>query len=287
MLSKTSAKALKTCMPKRGVSLLMNQQFLTDDQKMIQEMAYNFADSKFKPFASEWDEKKHFPLDVYKEAAELGFAGIYCSEEYGGCGLSRLEASLIFEALSTGCIGSSAYISIHNMCAWMIDTYGTKTLKEKYLSRMTQFDISSSYCLTEPNSGSDAIAMKTSAKKQGDYFILNGSKQFISGAGKTDVYLIMCKTGEKEVSCFAVEKGMEGVSFGKNESKMGWNVQPTATVILEDVKVPAENMIGSQGEGFKIAMSGLDGGRLNIASCSLGGAAFAFDTAKDYLKERK
>lgn len=239
------------------------------------------------PNAAEWDEKKHFPKDVIKEAADMGFAGIYVREDVGGVGLGRLEASLIFEALSTGCVGTSAYISIHNMCAWMIDVYGNEEQRQKYLPQMTTFDLFSSYCLTEPNSGSDAIAMKSFAEDKGDHWLLNGSKAFISGAEDSDIYLVMCKTGEKEVSCLIVEKGMEGLKFGKNEHKMGWNVQPTKAVIFEDCKVPKENLLGSQGQGFKIAMSGLDGGRVNIASCSLGGAAFCLETATQYIKTRK
>lgn len=236
-------------------------------------MAYGFAKTEFEPYASEWDKTKHFPVDQYKKAADLGFGGIYVSEEYGGCGLGRLEASLIFEALSTGCVGSSAYISIHNMCAWMLDANGTKELKDKYLNSMTSFDVLSSYCLTEPDSGSDAQAMKTFAKDAGDHFVLNGSKAFISAAGTSDLYFVMCKTSEKDVTCLIVEKDMAGVSFGANEHKMGWNVQPTRVVSFDDVKVPKSNIVGQQGKGFKIALQGLDGGRLNIASCSLGGAA--------------
>lgn len=211
--------------------------------------------------------------------------GIYVSDKYGGSGLGRLEASLIFEGLATGCVGSSAYISIHNMNSWIIDTYGSEEQKAKWLPRMTSLEISSSYCLTEPNSGSDALAMRTTAKLEGDHYVLNGTKAFISG--NADIFLVMCRTGEKEISCIAVEKGAKGLSLGKNEHKMGWNVQPTQMVIFEDCKVPAENLIGKKGEGFKIAMSGLDGGRINIASCSLGGAAFCFDAATEYIKSRK
>ncbi|TNV78618.1 hypothetical protein FGO68_gene784 [Halteria grandinella] len=271
----------------RSVSLLINDQNLEEDQRLIQKTAYEFAEQELAPNAAEWDENKHFPLDVYKKAAELGFAGIYVSEKYGGCGLGRLEATLIFEGLSTGCVGSSAYISIHNMCAWMIDQFGNEEQKQRWLPEMCLFEKFSSYCLTEPDSGSDAQAMKTFAKEEGDYFVLNGSKAFISAAGASDYYLIMCKTGEKEVSCILVEKGTPGLSFGKNEFKMGWNVQPTRLVILEDCKVPKGNLIGSRGQGFKIALQGLDGGRLNIAACSLGGAARCLDTATDYIKGRK
>ena len=253
---------------------------------MIQQMAYDFSEKEFKPKAAEWDETKHFPVDVYKKAAELGFAGIYVSEDFGGVGLQRLEASLIFEALATGCVGSSAYLSIHNMCAWMIDTYGNKDQKEKYLPDMCEMEKISSYCLTEPNSGSDAVSMKTTAVDKGSHYVVNGSKAFISGAGAADIYIVMLKI-EGEVTCMLLEKGMEGLSFGKNEEKMGWNVQPTKLVIMEDCIVPKENIIGKIGQGFKIALSGLDGGRVNIASCSLGGAAFAMNEAQNYLKDRK
>lgn len=265
----------------------MNSQNLTEEQKMIQESAYNFSKTHLAPNAAEWDEKKHFPKDVIKEAADYGFAGIYVRDDIGGVGLGRLEASLIFEALATGCVGTSAYISIHNMVAWMIDNYGNEEQRKKFLPDMLTFDKFSSYCLTEPNSGSDAIAMKSFAEDKGDHFLLNGSKAFISGGGESDLYLVMCKTGEKEVSCLIVEKGTKGLGFGKNEIKMGWNVQPTRAVIFEDCKVPKENLLGNRGDGFKFAMSGLDGGRVNIASCSLGGAAFCLETATQYIKTRK
>lgn len=219
-----------------------------------------------------------FKFNVYN-------TGIYVNEKYGGSGLGRLEASLIFEGLATGCVGSSAYISIHNMCCWMIDTYGTEEQKIEWLPKLTTLEYNSSYCLTEPNSGSDALALKTTAKEEGDYYILNGTKAFISG--KSDLYLIMCRTGEKEISCIAVQGDTPGLSLGKNEEKMGWNVQPTQMVILENCKVPKKNIIGKPGQGFKIAMSGLDGGRINIASCSLGGAAFALDATIQYTKSRK
>mmetsp|Transcript_16011 Transcript_16011/g.18598 ORF Transcript_16011/g.18598 Transcript_16011/m.18598 type:complete len:319 (+) Transcript_16011:48-1004(+) len=281
------ARKLLSMTSKRSVSLLVNSNNLTEEQGMIQDVAMNFSKTNLMPNAAEWDEKKHFPKDVMKQAAGCGFAGIYVNEDVGGSGLGRLEASLIFEALSTGCVGSSSYISIHNMCAWMIDTYGTKEQRQKYLPQMCVFDLFSSYCLTEPNSGSDAIGMKSFAVDKGDHFVLNGSKAFISNAGESDLYLVMCKTGEKEVSCLILEKGMKGLGFGKNEIKMGWNVQPTRAVIFEDCKVPKANLLGKRGEGFKIAMSGLDGGRVNIASCSLGGAAFCLETATQYIKTRK
>jgi alkylation response protein AidB-like acyl-CoA dehydrogenase len=248
-------------------------------------MAYGFAQEKLEPKASEWDKTKEFPVDVYREAADLGFGGIYVSEEYGGCGLGRLEASLIFEALSTGCVGSSAYISIHNMVAWMIDSYGSIEQKERFLNRLTSMELLSSYCLTEPDSGSDAQAMKSFAEDKGDHFVLNGSKAFISGAGTPgQLYLVMCKTGPNEVSSLILEDGMEGLSYGANEQKMGWNVQPTRSLNFDDIVVPKENLLGKRGQGFKIALSGLDGGRLNIASCSIGGAAKSLEIATDYVK---
>lgn len=273
---------------KRNVSLLINSTGLTEEQVMIQEMAYKFAAEELEPHAAKWDKEKHFPIDIIKKSADLGFGGIYVSEEHGGCGLGRLESSLIFEALSTGCVGTSAYISIHNMVAWIIDSFGNQEQKERLLSDMVTMERLSSYCLTEPDSGSDAQAMKTFAVDKGDHFVVNGSKCFISGSGLPNhIYLVMCKTGEKEVSCLILEDGMEGLSFGANEHKMGWNCQPTRVLNFDDVKVPKANLIGKKGQGFKIAMSGIDGGRLNIASCSLGGAAKCLDLATNYTRERK
>lgn len=273
---------------KRNINIYMDSSFLTEDQKTIQESAYSFAKNEFMPFAREWDENKIFPKDVYRKAAEMGFASIYTSEKYGGAGLGRLEASLIFEGLATGCVGSSAYLSIHNMCCWMIDTFASEEQKAKWLPRMSSMELFSSYCLTEPNSGSDAFSMRTTAKLDGEFYVINGTKAFISG--DSDIFLVMCKTSENEVSCIAVEREGsfgKGLSFGKNEHKMGWNVQPTQMVIFEDLKVPKQNVIGKVGQGFKIAMMGLDGGRINIASCSLGGAAYCFEAAKEYIKSRK
>jgi isobutyryl-CoA dehydrogenase len=284
----SSQNLLLKNLSKKNYNILMDSFMLNEDQKTIQESSYIFAKNELMPFAREWDEKKHFPKDVYKKAAEMGFASIYTSEKFGGAGLGRLEASLIFEGLSTGCVGSSAYLSIHNMCCWMIDTYGTEEQKQKWLPKMSTLEMFSSYCLTEPNSGSDAFSMKTSAKLVDDHYILNGTKAFISG--DSDIFLVMCKTNENEVSCIAVEREGnfgKGLSFGKNEHKMGWNVQPTQMVIFDNLKVPKSNVIGKVGEGFKIAMSGLDGGRINIASCSLGGAAYCVEAAKEYIKSRK
>ncbi len=262
---------------------------LTDDQRAIQEMAQAFARDELAPHAAKWDEESHFPVDVMRQAAALGFAGVYVQEDVGGSGLSRLDASLIFEALSYGCVPTAAYLTIHNMASWMIDRFAGDELRHKYLPRLTTMELIASYCLTEPGSGSDAAAMRTSARLDGDHYVLNGSKAFISGAGVSDVYVVMARSGgdgPKGVSAFIVEKGWEGLSFGANEKKMGWKSQPTAQVNFDNVRVPVENRIGGEGEGFRFAMMGLDGGRLNIASCSLGGAAFALDTAKAYMETR-
>mmetsp|Transcript_16386 Transcript_16386/g.27750 ORF Transcript_16386/g.27750 Transcript_16386/m.27750 type:complete len:212 (+) Transcript_16386:198-833(+) len=211
-------------------------------------MAYRFASEELDPKAAEWDQTKHFPVDVYQKAAELGFGAIYVSEENGGCGLGRVEASLIFEALSTGCVGSSAYLSIHNMVAWMIDKYGSKEQQDKFLPQLSTMERLSSYCLTEPDSGSDAQSMKSFAQDKGDHYLLNGSKCFISGAGTPNqLYLVMVKTGERETSCLILEDGMKGLTYGANENKMGWNVQPTRIVNFDDVEVPKENLLGKQG----------------------------------------
>ena len=262
---------------------------LTDDQRAIQEMAQAFARDELAPYAAKWDEESHFPVDVMRQAAALGFAGVYVQEDVGGSGLSRLDASLIFEALSYGCVPTAAYLTIHNMASWMIDRFASDELRQKYLPRLTTMELIASYCLTEPGSGSDAAAMRTSARLDGDHYVLNGSKAFISGAGVSDIYVVMARSGgdgPKGVSTFVVEKGMPGLSFGANEKKMGWKSQPTAQVNFDNVRVPVENRVGGEGEGFRFAMMGLDGGRLNIASCSLGGAAFALDTAKAYMETR-
>lgn len=262
---------------------------LNEDQVAIQDAARAFAEGQLAPHSSEWDEKKHFPVDVLRQAAELGFAGIYVNEDVGGSGLSRLDASIIFEALSYGDVPVAAYLTIHNMASWMIDRFGSDDLRLRYLPRLTSMELIASYCLTEPGSGSDAAAMRTTAKLDGDHYVLNGGKAFISGGGVSDVYVVMARTGgegAKGVSAFVVEKGTPGLSFGANERKMGWNAQPTAQVNFDNCRVPVENRIGQEGEGFRFAMMGLDGGRLNIASCSLGGAQFALDTAKAYLETR-
>ncbi|ADG10135.1 acyl-CoA dehydrogenase [Caulobacter segnis] len=262
---------------------------LNEDQVAIQDAGRAFAEGQLAPHSADWDERKHFPVDVLRQAAELGFAGIYVNEDVGGSGLSRLDASIIFEALSYGDVPTAAYLTIHNMASWMIDRFGSEDLRKRYLPRLTSMELIASYCLTEPGSGSDAAAMRTTAKLDGDHYVLNGGKAFISGGGVSDVYVVMARTGgegAKGVSAFVVEKGTPGLSFGANERKMGWNAQPTAQVNFDNCRVPVENRIGQEGEGFRFAMMGLDGGRLNIASCSLGGAQFALDTAKAYLETR-
>jgi len=268
----------------------MNQFDLTDDQREIQELARRFTADRITPFAAEWDEKHIFPRDTIRAAAELGFGAIYVSEASGGIALGRLEAALIMEAMAYGCPSTSAFISIHNMASWMIDTFGGAGVKAKYLPDLVGMTRIASYCLTEPGSGSDAAALKTRAVRDGDSYLVTGSKQFISGAGENEVYVVMVRTGEdrpKGISCLVIEKDMPGVSFGAQERKLGWHSQPTAQLILDGVRVPVENRLGAEGEGFKIAMSGLDGGRLNIGACSLGGAQRCLDEAVGYTKDRK
>jgi alkylation response protein AidB-like acyl-CoA dehydrogenase len=268
----------------------MSQFDLTDEQRQIQEMARQFTADAITPHAAEWDEKHIFPRDVIRQAAELGFGSIYVSEESGGIGLGRLEAALIMEAMAYGDPSTSAFISIHNMASWMIDRFGSATVKQKYLPSLIPMERMASYCLTEPSSGSDAAALKTKAVKDGDSYIVSGSKAFISGGGENEVYVVMVRTGQegpKGISCLVIEKDMPGVSFGANERKLGWHSQPTAQVNFDEVRVPAENLVGGEGEGFRIAMMGLDGGRLNIGACSLGGAQRCLDEAITYTKERK
>jgi len=263
---------------------------LGEDQIAIREMAQAFARDRLAPHALEWDEKKHFPVDVIRETAALGMAAIYVREDVGGSAMSRFDAALIFEALATGCPAISAFISIHNMCAWMIDSFGSEEQRRKFLPRLVNMERLACYCLTEPGSGSDAAALRTRAVREGNSYVLNGQKQFISGAGNdSDFYVVMARTGEggpKGVSTFLVEGGTPGLKFGANERKMGWNAQPTRAVIFEDCRVPKENRLGDEGVGFKIAMAGLDGGRLNIGACSLGGAQSALDKALIYMHER-
>ena len=268
----------------------MSQFDLTEDQLAIQEMARRFTADAITPFAAEWDEKHIFPRDTIRAAAELGFGGIYVSEESGGIGLGRLEAALIMEAMAYGCPSTSAFISIHNMASWMIDRFGSKAVKDKYLPSMVPMERIGSYCLTEAGSGSDAAALKTRAAKDGDHYVVTGSKQFISGGGENEIYVVMVRTGDegpKGISCLVIEKDMPGVSFGALERKLGWHSQPTAQVNFDGVRVPVENLVGGEGEGFRIAMMGLDGGRLNIGACSLGGAQRCIDETLAYTKERK
>ncbi|KAB2700605.1 MULTISPECIES: isobutyryl-CoA dehydrogenase [Brucella] len=267
-----------------------NQYELNEDQLAIQDMARAFASDRVAPHALQWDRDKHFPVDVLQETGPLGMGGIYVREDVGGSALKRLDAVLIFEALATACPSFSAFVSIHNMAAWMIDTFGNDEQRLRFLPKLTSMEWLASYCLTEPGSGSDAAALRTRATRDGDHYILNGSKQFISGAGATDVYVTMVRTGEdgpKGISTIVVPKDAPGLSFGANEFKMGWNAQPTRTVIFDNCRVPAENLLGDEGTGFRIAMAGLDGGRLNIAACSLGGAQSALDKSLEYCSQRK
>jgi alkylation response protein AidB-like acyl-CoA dehydrogenase len=268
----------------------MSQFDLNDEQRQIQEMARQFTADAITPYAAEWDEKHIFPRDTIRKAAELGFGSIYVSEASGGIGLGRLEAALIMEAMAYGCPSTSAFISIHNMAAWMIDRFGSAAVKEKYLPSMVTMERIGSYCLTEPGSGSDAAALKTKAVRDGDCYVVSGSKAFISGGGENEIYVTMVRTGAdgpKGISCLVIEKDMPGVSFGAQEKKLGWHSQPTAQVNFDEVRVPVENLVGGEGEGFRIAMMGLDGGRLNIGACSLGGAQRCLDEALAYAKERK
>ncbi|MBF6125470.1 acyl-CoA dehydrogenase family protein [Nocardia brasiliensis] len=262
---------------------------LDDDEKAIRETARGFADEFLAPNALEWDEQKHFPIDVLRKAGPLGLGGIYVREDVGGSGLRRLDAVRIFEQLATGCPAIAAYISIHNMATWMIDRYGDAAQRDRWLPRLTSMELLASYALTEPGVGSDAAALSTKAVRDGDDYIFNGAKQFISGAGATDVYVVMARTGAagaRGISAFIVPADTPGVSFGANEKKMGWNAQPTRQVIFEDARVPAANLLGAEGDGFRIAMNGLNGGRLNIAACSVGGAQAALDKTVPYLAER-
>lgn len=268
----------------------MTQFELTADQLAIREAAERFTAAEITPFAADWDERHHFPKDTIKKAAALGFGAIYVSEQSGGIGLGRLESALIMEAMAYGCPSTSAFISIHNMASWMIDSFGSTDLKARYLPPLVGMDLIASYCLTEPGSGSDAAALKTTAVRDGDSYVVSGSKAFISGAGANDIYVTMVRTGADGpggISCLVIEKDMPGVSFGANERKLGWRSQPTALVHFDGVRVPAENLVGAEGQGFKIAMAGLDGGRLNIGACSLGGAQRAIDETLAYVRDRR
>ena len=262
---------------------------LSEEQRAIQETARDFAEREFAPHAARWDEECIFPVDALRQAAALGFAGIYVREDAGGAGLTRLDAALIFEELATACVSTAAYISIHNMAAWMIDHFGTAEQRQRFLPKLLSMEHFASYCLTEPGSGSDAAALRSRAVRDGDHYVVNGAKAFISGGGASDLYVCMLRTGgdgAHGISTIVVEKGTPGLSFGKKERKLGWNSQPTAMVLFENCRVPVANRLGAEGDGFKIAMQGLDGGRINIAACSLGGARAALDAARRYMGER-
>ncbi|MFL7901690.1 isobutyryl-CoA dehydrogenase [Azospirillum argentinense] len=263
---------------------------LSEEQQAFRDTARDFAQQEMAPNAAHWDENSVFPVDTLRQAAALGFAGIYVGEEFGGSGLGRLDAAVIFEELSAACPSTAAYISIHNMASWMIDRFGNAEQRERFLPKLTTMEHFASYCLTEPGAGSDAASLRTRAERDGDHYVLNGSKAFISGGGTSDVYVCMVRTGEpgpKGISCIVVEKGTPGLSFGKQEHKLGWKSQPTSAVIFENCRVPVANRIGEEEEGFRIAMKGLDGGRLNIAACSVGGARFCLEQAVAYTTERK
>ena len=261
----------------------------TEDQLAIQALAEKFTADEITPHAGGWDERHEYPLETIRQAAELGFGGIYVGEEHGGIGLGRIEAALIIEAMAYGCPSTSAFISIHNMATWMIDQFANDDLRERFVADLVSMSKVASYCLTEPGSGSDAASLRTRATRDGDEYVVNGGKAFISGAGRNDVYVCMVRTGDdsaRGISCLLIEKDRDGLSFGANERKLGWHSQPTATVSFDNVRVPLGNLIGKEGEGFKIAMAGLDGGRLNIGACSLGGAQRCLDEALSYTQER-
>jgi alkylation response protein AidB-like acyl-CoA dehydrogenase len=263
---------------------------LSEDQRAFQSTARQFARDEMMPHARTWDEDEIFPVETLRKAAELGFGGIYVRDDVGGSALNRLDAALIFEELAQGCTSTAAYISIHNMAAWMIDRFGADELRRRFLPKLCAMETFASYCLTEPGSGSDAAALKTRARRDGDHYVLDGSKAFISGGGVSDVYVVMARTGDaspRGISCIVVEKGTPGLSFGAQEKKLGWKSQPTAMVNFENCRVPVANLVGSEGQGFKIAMAGLDGGRLNIGACSIGGAQFCLDRTIGYMKERR
>lgn len=263
---------------------------LTEEQSQFQDVARDFAQTEMAPFAKDWDENHTFPEATLRKAAELGFAGIYVRDDVGGSSLTRLDAAIIFEELAAACPSTAAYISIHNMAAWMIDRFGNEEQRQRFLPKLCTMEHFASYCLTEPGAGSDAASLKTRAERDGDHYVLNGSKAFISGGGRSDVYVVMVRTGgegPKGISTLVVPKDTPGLSFGKQEEKMGWRSQPTSAVIFENCRVPVANRLGDEGQGFKIAMMGLDGGRLNIGACSLGGAKAALAAALDYTKVRK
>jgi hypothetical protein len=263
---------------------------LDDDQRAMEDAARTFAAAEFAPHSAHWDEAEVFPVEAMRKAAELGFAAISIDPELGGAGLGRLDAAIIFEALAHGDVSTAAFLSIHNMASWMIDRFGSEELRRKYLPRLASMELIASYCLTEPGSGSDAAGLRTTARRDGDHYVLDGSKAFISGAGVSDLYVVMVRTGEsgaRGVSALVVEKDTPGLSFGAPERKMGWRSQPTAMVNFDAARVPVENRIGDEGDGFHFAMAGLDGGRLNIAACSLGGASLALEAARSHLETRQ
>ncbi len=263
---------------------------LTEEQRAFQSTARAFAREEMAPHARDWDENETFPVGALRKAAELGFGGIYVKDDVGGSGLSRLDAALIFEELAQGCTSTAAYISIHNMAAWMIDAYGGEEQRQKFLPKLCSMEHFASYCLTEPGAGSDAASISTKARRDGEHYVLDGAKAFISGGGRSDIYVVMARTGEggpRGISCIVVENGTPGLSFGAQEKKLGWKTQPTAMVLFENCRVPVENRIGAEGQGFKIALAGLDGGRLNIGACSIGGAQFCLDRTIEYMKERR
>ena len=263
---------------------------LSEEQRAIQDTAREFARAEMMPHARDWDENSTFPVEMLRKAAALGFGGIYVKDDVGGSALTRLDATIIFEELAQGCTSTAAYISIHNMAAWMIDAFGGDEQRKRFLPKLCAMEHFASYCLTEPDAGSDAANLSTRARRDGDHYVLDGSKAFISGGGVSDIYVVMARTGEsgpRGISCIVVEKRTPGLSFGAQEKKLGWKTQPTAMVIFESCRVPVSNRIGAEGQGFKIAMAGLDGGRLNIGACSIGGAQFCLDRTIDYMKTRR
>ncbi len=263
---------------------------LSEEQRAFQRVARDFAAAEFAPYAARWDEEKIFPEDALRKAAALGFAGVYVREDVGGAGLSREDGTVIFEELAAGCTSTAAYISIHNMTAWMIDGFGSAAQRRRWLPKLTSMEHFASYCLTEPGAGSDAAALRTRAERMGDHYVLNGTKAFISGGGRSEIYVAMVRTGAQGangISALVVESGTPGLSFGKQERKLGWNSQPTSMVIFEDCRVPLGNRLGEEGDGFKIAMAALDGGRLNIAACSLGAARASLEAAREHLRTRE
>jgi len=263
---------------------------LSEEQQAFRDVARDFAAREMAPHAAEWDETCAFPVETLRHAAALGFAAIYVRDDMGGSGLGRIDAALIFEALSRGCVSTAAFLSIHNMAGWMIDRFGDDAQRRRWLPAMARMELIASYCLTEPDSGSDAASLRTRARRDGDHYVIDGSKAFISGAPKSDLYVAMVRTGGESpggISCVVIEKGTPGLSFGKQERKLGWHSQPTAQVLFENCRVPVANRLGGEGEGFRIAMKGLDGGRINIAACALGGADACFEAAREHLRVRR